>query len=309
MNIRTFCDSDWQSLLALYNQIMQHDQIDELFFVQHLLLNPNITPENIFILEDNDSIVGWTVGMTIQKALDCWSVMAEKNRNTGFIMPPVAFELDTALQLIAAAEKFLTAQGCTRIRCGLPGYTLWPNGIDKSVYPLLHKAFELSGYTVAGYSHSMERSLENYSMPLEYQQRIAELAKDGIVIKTADVFDLLPLRKMLAHSAPQWMHLICRKAEQNKLHEMIVVRKDDEILGCCQYNYFGMVDRIGPFRVADSMKGRGIGTLMIARLLEIMAQKNIKHAWFASCVKDLVYFYGKNGLQVFRKKSVLVKEL
>ena len=57
------------------------------------------------------------------------------------------------------------------------------------------------------------------------------------------------------------------------------------------------------------MKGRGIGTLMIARLLEIMAQKNIKHAWFASCVKDLVYFYGKNGLQVFRKKSILVKEL
>ncbi|MBO5923069.1 MAG: GNAT family N-acetyltransferase, partial [Lentisphaeria bacterium] len=100
-----------------------------------------------------------------------------------------------------------------------------------------------------------------------------------------------------------------RKVEQNKLHEMIVVRQGDEAIGCCQYNFFGMTDRVGPFRVADHMNGKGIGTLMIAKLFEVMTQNNIKHAWFASCVKSLVYFYGKNGLQVFREKAVFCKDL
>lgn len=309
MIIRSFCENDWQDLLSIYNRYLQHDQVDELFFVQYLLLNVNLDPAGIFILEDNGSIVGWTAAMVVRKNLDCWSDMAEKNRSVGFIMLPAVPDLECAVQLINAAEKYLAANGCTRFRCGLPGYTLFPNGIDETLYPVLHEAFLQSGYTVSGYSHSMERSLENYIMPTEYQQRIAALVQDNIIIKTADIHDLLPLRKMLETCSPHWMHLVCRKAEQNQLHELIVVRQNDEAIGCCQYNYFGMLDRIGPFRVVDHMNGKGIGTLMIAKLLEVMTQNNIKHAWFASCVKSLVYFYGKNGLQVFRTKSIFVKNL
>ena len=275
-------------MLALYNRYLRHDQIDERFFAQHLLLNPNFSPGSVIILEDNGKIIGWTTAMVITKNLDCWSNLAEANRNIGHIMLPATDNLDCAVKLINAAEKHLAAHGCTRVRCGLPGYTLFPNGVDESLYPVLHEAFLRSDYNIRGYSHAMERSLENYSMPLEYRQKIDALAQEGIVIKTADIHDVLPLRKMHESSATLWLHLVSRKVEQNKLHEMIVVRQGDEAIGCCQYNFFGMLDRIGPFRVIDSMNGKGIGTAMIAKLLEVRAQNNIKHAWFASCIKSKI---------------------
>ena len=309
MVIRSFCENDWQEMLAVYNRTLLHDQIDELFFARYLLLNPNFSPGSVIILEDNGSIIGWTVAMIITKNLDCWSNLADSNRNIGHIMLPAAPDLNCAIKLIAAAEKYLAAQGCTRTRCGLPGYTLFPNGVDETLYPVLHKAFLQSNYNISGYSHAMQRSLENYTMPLEYQQKINDFAREGIIVKTADTNDILPLRKMLEQSATLWLHLIGLKLEQNKLDELVVVRKGDEAIGCCQYNFFGMTDRVGPFKVAAHMNGRGIGTVMIAKLFEVMAQNNLKHAWFASCVKDLIHFYQKNGLQVFRKKAIFYKDL
>ena len=310
MIIRSMVENDWQEMLSVYNRCLLHDQIDEKFFIQHFLLNPNFSPENVIIMEENGAITGWTYAMIVTKNLDSWSRMAENMRNVGHIMVPAAADLDSAVKLIAAAEKNLAERSCSRIRCGLPGYTLFPNGVDKSLYPFLHEAFERLDFYTTGCSHSMQRSLENYSMPLEYQQKIDALARDeNIVVKVADVQDILPLRRFFEKSATGWMHLISRKWAEDKLNEMVIVRQGDEIIGCCQYNYFGMVDRVGPFRVADHMNGRGIGTVMIAKLFEVMTQNNIKHAWFASCVKDLIHFYQKNGLQVFRQKSIFYKDL
>ena len=49
MIIRSFCENDWQDLLSIYNRYLQHDQVDELFFVQYLLLNVNLDPAGIFM--------------------------------------------------------------------------------------------------------------------------------------------------------------------------------------------------------------------------------------------------------------------
>lgn len=310
MNIRSFGSNDWVEMHRIYNSVFTADQVDELFFVHYFLLNPNFDPNGTFILEDNGKITGWTAVLTTNRNLDCWSNVAEKGKNIAHIMPPAAHDLPTMLLLLETAVKYARSIGCTKCRCGIPGYTLFPNGIAETDYPMLHEAFSRAGFYITGYSHSMQRSLENYTMPLEYQQRIADLSAMGITIKTGDVHDLVPLRKMFENSSMlNWMHLVCRKAEQHKLHEMIVVRQGDNAIGYCQYNYFGMIDRVGPFGMTDTMRGKGVGTVMIARLFEVMSQNNIRRAWFASCVKERINFYQKNGLQVFRKKSIFYQDL
>ena len=310
MNIRSFCSNDWEEMFRIYNSVFTADQVDELFFVHHLLLNPNFKPEGTFILEDNGKIVAWTTVLTTEKNLNCWSNIAENGRGIAHIMPPAALDLQTTLLLIDTAEKYARKIGCTRCRCGIPGYTLFPNGIAEDDYPMLHEAFVKSGFYITGNSYSMQRSLENYTIPQEHQQKIDELASMGITIKTGDVYDLVPLRNMFENSSLRnWMHLVDRKAEQHKLHEMIVVRQGDQAIGYCQYNYFDMIDRAGPFGITDSIRGKGIGTAMIAKLFEAMAQNNLRRAWFASCVKERINFYQKNGLQVYRQKSIFYKDL
>ena len=60
-------------------------------------------------------------------------------------------------------ENYLAAQNCKQIRCAIPGYTLFPNGIDEKNYPQLHQLLLDAGYEISEYSYSMERSLEGYS--------------------------------------------------------------------------------------------------------------------------------------------------
>jgi hypothetical protein len=55
------------------------------------------------------------------------------------------------------------------------------------------------------------------------------------------------------------------------------------------------------------MRGKNIGTVMIAKLFDVMSQRNVRYAWFASCAPERINFYSRNGLEVFRKKDILVK--
>ena len=44
-------------------------------------------------------------------------------------------------------------------------------------------------------------------------------------------------------------------------------------------------------------------------LFQVMSERNVRYAWFASCAPERINFYNRNGLEVFRKKSVLVKKI
>ena len=107
----------------------------------------------------------------------------------------------------------------------------------------------------------------------------------------------------------QYVLLPLRKAAEDRLDEAIVVRRGDEILGYCQYNYFGEAERIGPFGIRADMRGRGLGVIMVSKLLDTMAMRGFKHVWFAATGERKLRFYGVNGLRVFRKKTVFEKEI
>ncbi|MBR2374517.1 MAG: GNAT family N-acetyltransferase [Lentisphaeria bacterium] len=310
MIIRNFREKDIGEIFALYNKCMIADRVDYDFFMQYLLLSPNFSPEGLFVAEDGSRITGWTLGETVFREFDPWGDHVKKNSGRGFLMAPATEDHTTGMKLIAAAENYLAAQNCKQIRCAIPGYTLFPNGIDEKNYPQLHQLLLDAGYEISEYSYSMERSLENYSTPEKIRLTAEKLAAQGIIADTCRINDLPGLRHLLAESdLKNWMHLVLRKAEQKKLDEAVVLRNQEKLLGYCQYNYFGTPERIGPFGIAPEIRGKGAGTVMIAKLLEIMSEKNFKHVWFASCSEGLIDFYAGNGLQVFRKKSIFEKKI
>ena len=57
------------------------------------------------------------------------------------------------------------------------------------------------------------------------------------------------------------------------------------------------------------MRGQGIGQVMTAKLLEVMAGRGIPFAWFASCTETNANFYSKNGFEIFRTKRIYIKNL
>ena len=309
MLIRNFQDADAKEMFALYDSVYTADRVSWPFFVQYFLLSPNFDPAGTFIAEENGRIAGWASGQIVRKDFDVWGSQSRKNAGTGFLMPPAIKEVETGKKLIAAVEEYFRQGGCVRSKGAAAGYTLFPNGVDPEAYPVVHRAFEESGYAFSAFSHSMGRSLENYSIPEAVQAKIDRLAAEGILAGICGYDDLPGLRHLLAETELNgWMHLPLRKAEQGCLDEAVVVRKGSDVVGYCQYNYFGEAERIGPFGVSRDMRGKGLGTVMVAKLLEVMAERGFKYAWFASCTEQRIPFYSRNGLQVFKKKSIFVKE-
>jgi len=309
MRFRSFQDPDAKEMFALYDSVYTADRVSWPFFVRHFLLSPNFDPAGTFIAEENGRIEGWASGQIIRKDFDVWGDQARKNAGTGFLMPPVIKDIETGKRLIASVEGYFRQGKCVRSRGSAAGYTLFPNGVDPEAYPVVHRAFEGSGYTCFSSSYSMRRDLENYSVPEVVRAKIEHLAAEGIRADICHYDDLPGLRHLLAETGLNgWMHLPLRKAEQGRLDEAVVVRRGSDILGYCQYNYFGEAERIGPFGISGDLRGKGLGTVMVAKLLEIMAERGFKYAWFASCSAQKIPFYAKNGLQVFKKKSIFVKE-
>ena len=309
MRIRIFQETDAKEMFALYDSVYAADRVSWPFFVRYFLLSPNFDPAGTFLAEENGRIAGWASGQVIRKDFDVWGDQARKNAGTGFLMPPVTRDAETGKELISAVEEYFRSGKCVRSKGAAAGYTLFPNGVDRAAYPAVHRAFEESGYTCSAFSYSMHRSLENYSVPEAIREKTDRLAAEGILADICRCDDLPGLRHLLAETDLNgWMHLPLRKAEQGRLDEALVVRRGSEILGYCQYNYFGEAERIGPFGISGDMRGKGLGTVMVAKLLEIMAGRGFRYAWFASCTEQKIPFYAKNGLQVFRKKSIFVKE-
>ena len=306
--IRLYRENDWPQMLELYNRFMTADRITEEFFVQYILLSPNFDGQGVFVDEENGRIVAWGMAQIVRRNYDIWGSQAEKLAGKGFIFLPVTDDLDRAKALIAACEKYLTEAGCSNFRSGAPGYTLFANGVDPELYPVVHRAFTESSYTSCGISYSMHRRLDNYKPTEEVQTLYTERLREGFEFKVCEYSDLPAIRRMLENSDLKgWMHLPLRKAEQHRVHEIVIAKYQGDAVGYCQYNYFDNPERIGPFGVDGSMRGKNIGTVMIAKLFDVMSQRNVRYAWFASCAPERINFYSRNGLEVFRKKDILVK--
>lgn len=308
--IRLYREDDWPQMLELYNRYMTADRITGEFFIQYILLSPNFDPQGTFVDEEDGRIVAWAMAQVVRRNYDIWGSQAEKLAGKGFIFLPVTDDLDRAKALIGACEKYLAAAGCQLFRCGAPGYTLFANGVDPEIYPVLHRAFEESGYHSCGISYSMHRRLDNYIPSAEVQALYEERVREGFEFKVCEYSDLPAIRRMLESSDLKgWMHLPIRKAEQHKVHEIVIAKYQGDAVGYCQYNYFDNPERIGPFGVDGRMRGKNIGTAMIAKLFQVMSERNVRYAWFASCAPERINFYSRNGLEVFRQKSVLIKKI
>ena len=196
------------------------------------------------------------------------------------------------------------------VRVASLGPTLFPDSTDEDAYPEICRALEESGYTDAARYHSMKRDLTGYN-PSEQVAAKAEVLKlRGIEAKVCEWEDVPAVKRfMMESSLVGRIQNLALKIRQHELDQVVIIRNAEEVLGYCQYKYYDQLERVGPFGVTDKMRGQGIGQVMTAKLLEVMAGRGIPFAWFASCTATNAHFYSKNGFEIFRTKRIYIKNL
>ncbi len=308
MKIRAYRENDWRILLRLYNECYPADQVSEKFFLEHLILEPNFDAEGVFIAEENGIATGAATAQIITRNLSPWSDQVSKSRGKGFMMPLIFFSREVGKALIAEAEHYFAAHGITRIKAAAAGAYLFPDGIDPDVSPLLAEVLAECGYVRTSHCFSMRCDLFKWRISEAAEQKIKKAQSAGIAAKVCELADLPALRRFLTSGdLIARMQNVAQKLSGNELDEVIIIRSEDEVLGFCQYNYYGEPDRVGPFGVSREHRGQGLGQIMVAKLLETMKRRGFRHAWFASCSEANSHFYGKNGFERFRTKYVYEK--
>jgi len=310
MNLRHYQENDWKALFELYNSILTADRVSESFFLEHLILSPNFEPKNVLLAEENGTITGAVV---VQLAIRNYSPYVDQvstSAGTGFMMPPLIRNLETGKFLIAEAEKYLKSKLCRTVKVAAMGPTLFPDSVDAEAYPVLAQTLTACGYQSGGHYYSMRRDLHNFQPSGHVAEKIAELKAKGIEAKVCENADLPALYRYMKEEHSGWVLTMQKKLRQHEMDQIVIIRNKTDVLGYCQYNYYDEIDRVGPFGVAKSMRGQGAGQVMVAKLLETMAERGFLCAWFASCSEfNATHFYNKNGFTVYRTKELFSKNL
>ncbi len=84
-----------------------------------------------------------------------------------------------------------------------------------------------------------------------------------------------------------------------------LAKEHEAIVGYCQHGG----ERFGPFGVAASHRGRGIGLVLLSCCLERMKAKGYHNAWFMWGGERNSHLYKRVGFVETRRYEVMKKEL
>lgn len=312
MKIRNYKDSDYKALHALYNRILSADRVTEEFFLEHLILTPNFDPEGVFLAEDDQGeLVGAVVAQVVNRSINPYGPdQVVSARDVGNMMPPLFTDKEVGKALIGKAEEFFRSRGKVLVKVVSFGPTLFPDALDKEAYSLIAETLEECCYSSIGRHYSMGRSLFNYAPSEKIREKIRIAAEKGIYAKVCEFSDVEAVKRFMEEGglAGRIQNLV-QKIRADELDQVIIIRNDEEVLGYCQYKYYDETERVGPFGVTQKMRGQGLGQVMTAKLLEVMASRGYQYAYFASCSEGNTHFYGKNDFKIFRTKDIYTKNI
>jgi GNAT superfamily N-acetyltransferase len=312
MIIRKYQQADEAEVVALWNTVLWADKISPEFFREKILLDPNFGEDGVFVAEEGMHILGAAVTFVCRTENNPWKQGAvADSKDKGSLLPVLCVDKKIADRLIGAAEAYLKECGRKIVSVCQHSPFFFPNSIDRKSYPEIYQFFIDNGYKPTGTSYSMGRDLRHYQYPEEARAMEEKFRGEGITFATYHPRHLLAVKRYMLAECPGWMAdfaiKICR---QNPEHEIMLAFKNSDVVGYCQYNFCGeQLERVGPFSVAQSMRGKNIGQVMTARLLQTMSEHKIQFAYFGSTGNRQLPFYTKNGFEVFREKTPLEKTL
>jgi len=311
MIIRKYQQDDEAEVVALWNTVLWADRISPELFREKILLDPNFGEDGVFIAEEGKRIVGAAVTFVWRAENNPWKQgNVAASRETGSLLPVICGEKDVAGKLIGAAEAYLKECGRKTVSVCRHSPFFFPNAVERECYPEIYQFFVDNGYEPQETTYSMGRDLRHYKFPDEARALEAKLREEGITFATYRPEHLLAVKRYMLGECPGWMWDFATKVcMKNQEHEITLAFKGNDVVGYCQYNFRGeQMERVGPFSIAQSMRGKNVGRVMTAHLLQTMSEHKMHFAYF--CWTGSQYkFYLKNGFEIFRKQTPFEKVL
>jgi mycothiol synthase len=284
VRIDTYHNGDETAILHIWRQALAPDAIDEATFAQKVLADPNYEREGLLLARQGDRTVGFALTVVRRMPIGPDSGLDPDTAwITAFGVAPEARRAGVASRLFEAAEAFVRSRGRRRIEVApyAPTY-FWP-GVDPDCYPEAIAFLEKRGYGRVYDCVAMDKNLVGYAMPPDVAAQEAALRREGYeftVLSPRYVRSLLEFNERVFHA--DWARA-CRDAVARRVDwdRTLICVKDDEVCAFAQFGAYDHVpDRFGPFGVDESLRGKGIGKVLLYRTMTALVEKGYHDTWF-----------------------------
>lgn len=320
--IRNYIPSDENAMLSLWNTAgcaMGYSPLTEEKFRRLLTRHPNFSPEYTFVLEENDTVLGFACGCTgdgipkgdVRGYVSCviLSGKADTDENTGLLLSALEDAFRKAGRIYSAVTFFNPIR-LPWIIPGTPGHQ-HNNAPGIALDIPLHDRMLSRGYRESTRECAMYLNLSDYETPAWVAEKEEKMAREGYHVDRYDPTRHVGLEEMVnALGNSMWSEEIPAAGKAGM--DLLVGLKDNTCAGFTGPVYPEETGRgyFAGLGVAPQYEGHGLGTLLFYRLLGREKQVGSQYmSLFTGEDNHARFIYLGAGFRIVRTFGVMLKEL
>jgi GNAT superfamily N-acetyltransferase len=309
----SYAGEDFYEVVDLLAACLTADAVTPALFTRKVLLDPNFDPAGAPVVRARDEITGFLLALARRRPLEDGPDDSERGWITLFGVSPGYRKRGIGTAMLESALEFLRSRGCKTVSVSPYAPNYWAPGVDEAAYFEAIVFLEKHGFRTVSRPISMDtRLVGGWAVPDWIREKESALEEAGVTIDVFDPAHTPALTAFLREEFPgDWQ----RYARESLVEIVLGRRAADDVIVC--YDNGRLIgfshhegERFGPFGVAASERGRGIGAVLLFRTLEIMRRKGHHNAWFLwtdDSTADRVYKAA--GFRETRRYSVMSREL
>ena len=312
VSIRSYEPTDIRDVVALLNRCLTADPITSETFARRVLLDINYSPRGTLVASIDSKIVGFALGMVRRFQLEDSAPDFDRSWLTLFAVDEAFRRQGIGTKLAAGLEDYFKSCGCksTIISGYSPNYFV--PGVDPVAYPEALEFFTKMGFAEVNRPLSMDSDLVRLRTPEWAIAKEQGLIDAGVTFEPYRPELIHPLLDFMRVEFPgDWQRFVrdaMTRITTGEFHptNVWIAHVDGNVLG------FAMHDngcRFGPFGVAAKERGRGLGVVLLLKILHAMKAKGLHNAWFLWTSDTAARIYDVGGFTESRRFSYMKKAL
>lgn len=292
-----------ESVVDLWNRVLPADAVTRDRLEARVLLDPRQDLDDFLVARESGAPVGFLVGVCPPGPLPGADPAGERAWITMFGVDAACRRRGVGTAMFAAAIDRFRRNGRSRVSIATYPYGYHVPGVDAACYPAAPPFLASLGFEPSVEAIAMDASLVGYASPPEAAEALTRLRETGVEVRSYERGDWRSLLRFLAEDQPvAWLDQGRRDlreiAEGARAPATITVAVDGGVIvGYCRHD----AEHFGPFGVAGTHRGRGIGTALIDRMLWQMHCGGLHTAWILWTSERAAHLYRRFGFRETRR--------
>jgi len=313
MIIQKLQAKDDRVAIELWNVCLPEDTINADNFYCRIICDVNFDPE-LYLLAINpesNEPMGFVYGTMRRIPCEVAGMQPENAWVVAMGVAPKYRRKGVGTKLLSTLHDKLKSRGIKKVDIGTYTTNYFFPGVDQKNYTEGVDFLKTMGYSDNGVCASMDLNLREYRTPEKYLNKKQELINKGYTFGNFKMEDCLHVFDFLRQHFPYWLPNVRENIVRGRGQESIQLAWDasGQVVGFAMRAMDGTPGRFGPFGVASSQQGTGLGGILFHNLVTDMIQRRIFYTWFLWTGGRNLDIYATWGMERYREYTIMGRDL